>query len=191
MVKKLVAEGNTARAEKILFAEGFPEVTHGCSAIKDKCPAFANMAKAGVATLCITDLDRRPCASGLIRDWFGIPSSSPIVLPPEVVFRVAVREVESWIMADREEWAKYIQIPKASFVVAPDSLLDPKQHLFSVIGRKGRKSFHKEMLPRGTAHVGPRYNEIICEFVAEKWSPQRAAERSPSLLRAINALKKL
>ena len=45
--------------------------------------------------LLITDLDQEVCASGLIEKWRGRSE-----LPKGFLFRVAVREVESWLLAD-------------------------------------------------------------------------------------------
>ena len=108
-----------------------------------------------------------------------------------LVFRVAVREVESWILADHEAWAEYINIPGDNFSKTPDQLDDPKQHLLTVIRRKGKKKIHQEMLPKGAAHIGPLYNEVLCEFINTSWQPERAAENSPSLDRALKALMKI
>ena len=191
VAKKLVAQRNSVLAHKLHFREGFPALTGGYSALEKKCPSFLLMANGGLYTFSITDLDTRTCAVDLIRDWFCIPTVQPVALPKEVVFRVAVREVEAWIMADREAWAKYIGIPAENFSNLPDTLPDPKRHLLNVIRRKGMKRVHKEMLPNGTAHIGPRYNEVLCNFVSAKWSPSRASCNSPSLKRAIDALHRL
>lgn len=43
--------------------------------------------------LVLADLDRIECAPKLIRDWL------PVEKHPNPVFRVAVREVESWVQA--------------------------------------------------------------------------------------------
>lgn len=187
----MVAQRNATAAQKLLFVEGFPGITGGCSKLEEKCPAFINMAKGGIYSVTLTDLDTHPCPGGLIRRWFGIPRNRPIALPREIIFRIAVREVEAWIIADRHSWAEYIGIAAGHFADAPDELPDPKLHLLNVVRKKGRKKVHKDMLPRGTASIGPSYNEVLCNFVQRYWSPVRAAEHSPSLGRAINALSKV
>ncbi|MCP4714049.1 MAG: hypothetical protein GY868_02945 [Deltaproteobacteria bacterium] len=163
----------------------------GAGAIKAKAPVFQKMAKAGLYTFVLTDLDSEECAATLIRNWFAIPKGQFINLPIEVSFRVAVCEVESWIMADRDAFAQFLGIAKVNFPLTPDDLLDPKQHLFNILRRKGLKKWHKEMLPKGSSHIGPLYNEILCEFIVRKWSPMRAAKLSPSLKRAFVALQRL
>jgi len=188
VIKKLVEERNdTIRTHVIKFHPGFPAVQRGCGGIKSKLNSFLEMAKLGQWVLILTDLDQRKCVLELIQEWF-FPNFKIGDLPKEVIFRVAVREVESWVMADRKAYAHFMGIAIKNFSDIPDELEDPKQYLFSIIQKKGKKKWHKEMLPRNTAHIGPMYNEKICEFVKNKWSPKRAACASPSLQRAINAL---
>ncbi|MBT3200073.1 MAG: hypothetical protein HN350_09170 [Phycisphaerales bacterium] len=164
----------------------------GSSSIKKMTEAFPNMASAGLHIFILTDLDTTDCPPTLIRDWFNVPQNQPIALPPKLVFRVPVREVESWLLADRDALANFMGIPKANFSNKPDELPDTKQHLLNVISDKGRKKWHKDMLPQSpTASIGPLYNEKLCEFICEKWDPARASANSPSLARAIAALKRL
>lgn len=185
---KLVATRNAKMEHSLVFRNGFPAVMRGYGAIKSKCEAFLNMAKGGIHLFILTDLDTAECACSLIRSWFSISNKDDVVLPPQCIFRVAVREVESWIIADHEAWAAFIGIPAVNFSTQPDQLDDPKRHLLNVIHRKGRKKIHREMLPQGAAQIGPRYNEILCDFVYSSWEPERAAMRSPSLDRALKAL---
>lgn len=185
---KLVDTRNAKKKYSLVFRDGFPAVVGGHGAIKNKCEAFLNMANGGIHSFILTDLDNDECACSLIRSWFSIPKNDEVVLPPQCIFRVAVREVESWIIADHEAWAAFIGIPAVNFSMQPDQLDDPKRHLLNVIRRKGRKKVHHEMLPQGAAHIGPRYNEILCDFVYSSWDPERAAISSPSLDRALTAL---
>ena len=190
VVKKLVKIRNaqTNHDHQLLFHGGFPTVTRGFGKIKNKCETFFKMALAGLHILVLTDLDNAECACTLIRDWFGIPEETPVNLPSQCIFRVAVKEVESWIIADHAAWAQYIGIAKTNFSKFPDQLDDPKQDLLNVIRKKGRKRVHREMLPKGAAHIGPMYNEVLCEFVETIWEPERAAKNSPSLARAFKAI---
>ena len=190
-VRKLVAARNARSDHRLVFRDGFPAVMRGCGAIRSKCEAFLNMARAGMYTVIVTDLDTAECACTLIRDWFAIPKNEPVELPSPCIFRVAVREVESWILADHAAWSEYIGIPAVNFSTAPDELDDPKQHLLNVIRKKGTKKIHREMLPQGSAHIGPRYNEVLCDFVDSLWTPERAAENSPSLDRALKTLMRV
>ena len=190
VAKKIVGVRNSQCDNSLLFRDGFPLVHGGYGNIKKMVPSLLEMARGGLYTFTLTDLDTEKCASDLIQKWF-FPKGNPVALPKETVFRVAVREVEAWILADRDAFADFMGIPRANFTEYPDNLDDPKAHLFGVIRKKGNKKWHKEMLPSGTAHIGPRYNEMLCKFVNKKWSPLLAADKSPSLKKAIKALKNL
>ena len=190
VVQKLVKTRNALTGDnghRLIFNNGFPTVTSGCGNIKNKCEVFLKMALAGLHTIILTDLDNNDCACTLIRDWFNIPQGDPINLPSQCIFRVVVKEVESWILADHAAWAEYIGISKVNFSKYPDQLDDPKEHLLNVIRRKGRTKIHREMLPKDAAHIGPQYNEVLCDFVDSIWKPERAAKNSPSLERALRA----
>ncbi|MCG8639300.1 MAG: hypothetical protein MI862_06175 [Desulfobacterales bacterium] len=191
VAQRLVETRNARMGHRLIFYNGFPTVARGCDAIKSKCEAFTNMAAAGIHTFILTDLDTAECACTLIRDWFAIPKEDPVNLPSKCIFRVVVKEIESWILADHKAWADYIGIPEANFSSDPDQLVDPKEHLLNVIRRKGKTKIHREMVPKGAAHIGPKYNEVLCEFVYSSWIPERAAENSPSLKRALRALMKI
>src|SRR5579859_6905926 len=47
--------------------------------------------------LVIADLDRARCPSELLADWFGTRE-----VPSGLIVRIAVREVEAWILADHQ-----------------------------------------------------------------------------------------
>jgi hypothetical protein len=50
--------------------------------------------------LVLTDLDQYPCPPALMEAW-GIKQ-----LPSTMLLRIAVREIESWLMADRNSFAR-------------------------------------------------------------------------------------
>ena len=54
-----------------------------------------NRAAQFVPFIVLTDLDRRPCPTELIEDWLREARH------PNLLLRVAVREVEAWLLADR------------------------------------------------------------------------------------------
>ena len=79
-----------------------------------------NRAARGRPFVLLTDLDDSPCPSALIQDWLREPKH------PNLMFRVAVREVESWLLADGESLAKYPNVRVNQMPRTPDSLPDPK-----------------------------------------------------------------
>ena len=184
LAQRLLAHRNQNVEGVIEFKPGFPVDTKGVGNIKKKAPSYHNMAKKGLRVLVMIDLDTTPCAPVLIENWFNT-----LDLPPALMFRVAVREAESWIMADRANLAKFLGIAQVNIPQNPDTLEDPKQKLLNIIRTKGMKKWHREMLPQGrTASIGPLYNEKLCGFINDYWDPIKAAKHSESLTKALNAL---
>ncbi len=178
-----------ADGPQVVFKPGFPENKRGCGNLKTLIPKVSAMAEnAGLRTFILTDLDSIPCAPELLRNWFELDGTS-LKVPANLLFRIAEREVEAWLLADREGLSSFLDIACVNFRADPDVLPDPKQYLMNVIRSKGRKRYHKEMLPSGGAHVGPEYNPKLCEFVNTYWNLDVAKVRSGSLQRAINAMR--
>ncbi len=188
---KLVEWHNRAGGRALSFLPGSPSVEGGCGKIRVKCPSFLRMAASGQYTLVLTDLDRTECAVTRIRDWFFSGQASASALPKQVMFRVAVREVEAWLMADKEGFSQFLGISPANFVSDPESLPDPKRFLLDVVERKAGKKKIREMLPTGRASIGVGYNKNLCEFIKEHWSIERASSRAHSLRRAVAALGRI
>jgi hypothetical protein len=137
-------------------------------------------AAAGTPILLLTDLDHHPCPSGLIEDWLDV---EPDV---NLVFRVAVREVESWLLADREGFADFLGISDVVIPLQPDQIPDPKLSLINLARRSRRRTLRESIVPRegSTAVQGPDYNGCLGGFVRNHWNHNAASERSPSLGRA-------
>ncbi len=135
--------------------------------------------------LVLIDLDRDECAPTLLRAWIADRADGLIV-------RVAVREIESWLLAD-PGLANRLRIPANTLPKAPDELNAPKRQLLDIVRAHCKsRNIRNDVLPlSGAASVGPSYNDFLIEFVRERWDPRRAAERSPSLGRAIGALERL
>jgi len=74
----------------------------GFGYLKSKIKAF-NKASQKLPFFVLTDQDNG-CPPDKIDSWLGvIPHSN-------LIFRIAVMEIESWVMADREAIAKYLSI---------------------------------------------------------------------------------
>ncbi len=192
VIKKLIEFQNTnsGSGKKLRLTKGFPENKHGFSNIKKMIPAINNMVKAGIPVVILTDLDAVKCAPEMIRRWFSKQGSKPEI-SKGFLFRIAVREVESWLIADQHALASFLSISKTNFSTDPDSLNDPKEHLLGIIRAKGKRKIHRLMLPGRNSRIGPEYNNVLCEFILKHWNPERAAKKSLSLCRALEALKKI
>ncbi|MCB0764947.1 MAG: hypothetical protein KDB84_09590, partial [Flavobacteriales bacterium] len=110
-----------------------------------------------------------------------------------LIFRIAVREVEAWLLADRAGFAEFLGLPVTKIPQAPESLRDPKQTLINLARRIKRRRLAEELIPPvgSSSSVGPFYNDRLSEFVTTKWNVQSASKRSPSLAKALYRLHEL
>ncbi len=123
----------------------------------------------------------------LVEQWLkGRPK------PDRLIFRVAVRETEAWLLADHEGMREMFRSPRLKLPAEPDGLPDPKQTLLG-LASKSPGALRRDLLPeRGSiARQGLGYNARLTTFVRELWDPERARQRSQSLHRAMLALSAL
>ena len=150
---------------------------HGFGNLKKKAPSYDQMGKNGFPVLMLTDLDTAPCPSGKIYDWLGRKPSRGFL------FRICVREVETWLLADREAIAAFLSVKEDTVPTAPESLSDPKAALIK-LAQKAPRKIRVGLTPQGSATIGPEYNDLLSGFIAYSWSIDRAVTRAPSLQRA-------
>ena len=128
----------------------------------------------------LCDLDRDECAPARRRRYLPDPA-------PGMCFRIAVRSVEAWLLADREGIARFLRIAKDTVPLAPEDEPDPKAGLIALARRSRSRAIREGLAPvagdRRT--VGPEYALMVSEFARDHWSPERAADHAPSLRRAI------
>ncbi len=143
-----------------------------------------NRAARGVPFIVLTDLDHYPCAPDLIRDWLAEPRS------PNLLLRVAVREVESWLLADGANLAQYLGVAARLLPSDPDALPDPKGSLIELANRSRSKEMRAQVAPRrgSTATQGPEYNSALSRFVQQYWDIPASQQNSPSLARTVTRL---
>lgn len=137
--------------------------------------------------IMLTDLDRIDCPPLLVHDWLPDPINK------DFLFRVAVREAESWILADYEGFASFLGVSRAIIPQKPDGLTNPKKELLEIVKKCRKRSIKEDMLPlpNSTIQIGPDYNKRIIEFIQASWNPELAAQRSPSLAKTIHRISDL
>ncbi|MCA9038195.1 MAG: DUF4276 family protein [Planctomycetaceae bacterium] len=189
LIRRLVRFHNSTgkAAARLVLNPGFPANMRGYGPIKAKMDAICKMAAANLCVMVLTDLDTVKCAPELIRNWTPL-GQNVSTLSHRMWFRIAVREVESWLIADREALAAFLNVAPANLNATPDNLPDPKQHLLNTIRTKCRANKYREMLPTRHASIGVNYNPMLVEFIEKHWDPGRAVDNSDSLRRALNAL---
>jgi hypothetical protein len=137
--------------------------------------------------IVLIDLDRdHDCAPPLCVAWLPDPA-------PQLCFRVAVREVESWLLADGERLASFLGVARRRLPQDPERLGNPKTTMVELAGASRRRDIREDMVPRpGSGRpVGPAYSSRLVEFVSAHWRPDVAAGQADSLRRAMQCLARL
>ncbi len=136
-----------------------------------------NSAAKGIPFFLLTDLDAVACPSALMSSWL------PNTKHHNLIFRVAVKEVESWLLADRTSFSSFLGVSKTRLPQRPDELIDPKATLVGLASQSRRSLIKSRIVPRpnSTAKQGRDYNGCLGEFVMNIWNPDEAASISPSL----------
>lgn len=174
---RLLAELPTPISPNLLFGK------KGSGYLRSGVRNWQQLAQSQVV-LIFTDLDRVECPLALRDDWLGTTK-----VPVNLMLRIAVREVESWLLADHQACRNLIG-QKGRLPADPDSLADPKQHLLQ-LAKLAPRAIKADLLKvsGAVASQGIGYNSVLVRWVHTSWSPIRAAERSPSLKRTRNRLR--
>lgn len=137
--------------------------------------------------LLLTDLDRVACPVELLRQWRGA-----LVMPNDLLLRVAVREVEAWLLADQPAMRALLG-ERGKLPVEPDVLADPKATLLQLAARYASRDVRADLVQQNGAMAsqGIGYNARLVQWVQNQWEPGRAADSSPSLHRARIRLQEL
>jgi hypothetical protein len=136
--------------------------------------------------LVLVDLDRDECAPALQRLWLPEPA-------PYMCFRIAIRSVESWLLADWEKISEFLMIDPSLIPPLPEAESTPKRTLVELARRSQSSTIRRDLVPRPGSgrQVGPVYPSRMAEFVESHWRPEVAAHRSDSLRRCRERLREL
>ena len=136
--------------------------------------------------ILLVDLDREECAPNLRAAWLPAPNKW-------MCFRVAVREVEAWLLGDRQRMAEFLGVAVAKVPQAPDSIDDPKRVIVELARLSRQRDFRMDMVPRQNSgrSEGPAYASRLIEFTQRLWRPSVAAKHSDSLRRCREALHRI
>jgi hypothetical protein len=188
----VVHEGVTDLAVlvKTLEAAGWPHDSilsdnkRGKANIDTALPKLANEAKTK-PVIVVRDLDQDGvCASQWLQDkryaarW--------------LTYRIAVRSIESWFLADRKNAAHSLRVTAQQVPKSPDDEPNAKQTIIALARKSSNQSIRNLLVPRPgvSATVGPGY-VLWFEKSCALWSYQKAQENSESLRRAHQAFVKL
>ena len=165
--------------------------------IKNDIPKYNQLSLSNPVIL-LMDLDNYSCAPELLKS-FKITKNS------DFIFNIAIDEAEAWLMADRENFAKYFQvnidnIPKSSktkmngahevmemcFPIKSSMYLTTK-----IIPSSRNQTFIAQMVPSNKAKKGKEYNTPVLPFIEKHWNIDNARRQSDSLNRMILRIEEL
>jgi hypothetical protein len=171
---------------KGFFSECRTIPCHGKGKIQKQIKAYNIAAQYGYYFV-ITDLDNEyDCAVSLIKSWLPFQSSG------QLLFRVAVHEVESWLLADRENFAAFFSINQDLIPLEPDNEKDPKHKVILLAKKSKKREIREAIVPIDDyANIGPGYNSQFQRFIQNSWNIDIARKNSPSLDKAIKSLEKI
>ena len=112
-------------------------------------------------------------------------------LHPNFLFRVAVHEVEAWLLADRQAFAKFAHIRANDIPTDVDAIPNTKEFLISLVRKSRKRTIKENIVPKtgSTAKIGPNYNGRLCQYVMDYWDMNEAQKYSPSLKKTIEKIR--
>jgi len=154
-----------------------------------RCSGY-NRAAVRQPWVILVDLDQDyECAPLLYRAWLPQPAGG-------MCFCVAVRAVESWLLADRERMASFLGLRVQAIPQDPEASSDPKRLLVELARQSKRRGIRLDLVPRPESgrSVGPAYTSRLIEFISSSesgWRPDIAARSSYSLNKCLDRLSRL
>ena len=188
---RIAVEGNLdeAVAERLITLCGgqLGEVSpkQGRPYVLEHIGGYNEGARYGGIWFVLEDLDRKPdCAPELVAETLPDPADG-------MCFRVAVREVEAWLLADRAGFAKWAGVRANLIPDDTEAIPQPKERLVDIVRESGHRARREAIVPREGSRgtEGPAYTSVLTEFVATDWDIEAAARAAPSLARAIRCLR--
>lgn len=136
----------------------------------------------------LVDLNHKAaCPPELRRRWLESDPS------PQFCFRIAVRAVEAWLLADPSGLGDHLSVSGDNIPPQPESVDRPKQRMVAIARGSQDRAIREDMVPReGSGRgVGRAYTSHLVEFAKDRWRPGVAAANADSLARAIERLDAL
>jgi hypothetical protein len=192
-VFRAVVEGDTDEAVALRILEHLAVGSdamygrNGKQWMRQRMPGFLNAAKFS-PWLVLIDLDSDAnCPPPLVPSW--VPGQRHKLL----CFRIAVKEIEAWLLSDSETLASFLSVAQSRVPSDPESQLDPKETMVNIARRSRRRAIREDMCPRPGSgrNVGPAYSSRLIEYASTVWRPGVAAEVSLSLRKTIACIERV
>jgi hypothetical protein len=167
---------------------GLPRVAGGKTKLDPNIPRYAQSAN-WLPWLILRDLDNdAPCGAELRRAL--LDGDVPLLC-----LRIAVRQIEAWLMLDREAIASFLKVPLEKVPANPEELPHAKRAMIDLARHSSSRSIRQALVPREGvgASEGPEFAAQMLQFARDHWRPDVAAAAQPmsSLARAIECLRSL
>jgi hypothetical protein len=174
----------------IYHAGGTPETIYGKNgkqALRLRIYGY-NRAARHYPWVVLADLNgEEECAPLLLNAWNLTPARW-------MCFRIAVREIEAWLMADRERFARFLSVHVNRVPEDPESLPDPKRMVVEIARQSRRADIRLDIVPPPGRDTGPAYTSRMIQFTEDRhygWRPEAAQRRSASLQRSLRRIREL
>lgn len=152
----------------------------------DRRLAGYNAAARFTPVLLLRDLDEAPCPGELVLRCVPVREEG-------LLLRIAVRELEAWLLADKAALATFAKIDVASLPDRPETLDKPKERLIDALKGSRTGAIQKQLFVGGERPTFQMLGEWTANFIRQAWDPRRAAASglAPSLDRAMDRLSRV
>jgi hypothetical protein len=168
---------------------GLERPAHGKHKLDPNISRYRRAATHGHPWLILRDLDRDAACASELMERLGIENTF------DFCFRIAVREIESWLIADRYNLSQLLRIPVGKIESDPENLSNPKRHIIDLARSSRSRSIRDALVPdeRAGQEQGPEYAALITHFARSDWDIAAAINSgaSRSLTKAATRLGEL
>ena len=160
------------------FAVGTVYGRKGIAYVRERAEGVAVRGAFGSRVLIVAD------AMDLTSRCPGEACGRLVANPPEgTLVRLAVREIEAWLLASRLELAAFLRVSPSRIPLDSDVVDDPKQTLVNIARHSPTLRLKQMIVPRDgvSSAVGVGYVDAVSEFLDRRWSLDAAVRVSRSL----------
>ncbi len=137
-----------------------------------------NEAGRNTPVMGLADLEQELCAPLLLARKLPYKSAG-------FHLRIAVRMMESWLLADRQAMARFLKVPINALPIDPDGEVHAKRALVDIARKSTSKNIRDALVPDDSGGVvGPDYTATMSKFIEQHWRVSVARKTSPSLEKA-------
>lgn len=144
----------------------------------------------------LADLDQGQCPATEQINWLrGMPKH------PNFMFRFAVDEAESWLLADRHGFARFLGVnPDLIPEATPMNRKEPRNIeirppvkssiflMYNLVPHSTKQEIKSQLLPRDRFSKGGQWNSALTPFIENHWNISAAKENSYSLYKMYQRL---